>query len=200
MTTLLEIPLRDAAPDMIKEYQEKYPEAMLRIEAESSVHENGMDEEKFWAIINLFDWNQKERGDILKPAAEVLSNFSESDIHKFHDILNEKLYALDGERFALELGSNKYKKGGHFSVDDFLYSRCGVVANGKAFFETVLKEPNKIPKEFTFESLLYLPNKAWQFKTGEDNYDYFPEIWYETFSNPDGWPEITPLKDRILNS
>ncbi|HFA48119.1 MAG TPA: DUF4240 domain-containing protein [Bacteroidetes bacterium] len=200
MTTLLEIPLRDAAPAVIKAMQEKYPEAVLRIEAENSLHAGSMDEGQFWAIIDLFDWNKKERADIIKPAIEALSKFSESDIHKFHDLLNEKLYALDGKKFATELGSNKYEKGNHFSVDDFLYSRCGVVANGKGFYETVLKEPNKIPKEFTFESLLYVPDKAWQLKTGRDDYGYFPEIWYETFSNSNGWPGITPIKERILNS
>ena len=56
-----------------------------------------------------------------------------------------------------------------------------------------------MPKEYTFESLLYLPRKAWQLKTKQDNYAYFPEIWNETFSNPEGWTGIIPLKERLIN-
>ncbi|MEK7256208.1 MAG: DUF4240 domain-containing protein [Bacteroidota bacterium] len=200
MATLLEMPLKDAAPAVIQEFKAKYPGAVLRIEAENSLHAGGMDEDQFWAIIDLLDWNQPDRQSILAPAVEALSRFSKADIQAFHDLMNEKLYALDGQRFAEELGSNKYLESEFFSVDDFLYSRCAVVANGRAFFESVLKNPKRIPKEFTFEQLLYLPNKAWELKTGRDDYDYFPETWYETFSNSEGWGGITPIKDRILNA
>ena len=54
-----------------------------------------------------------------------------------------------------------------------------------------------MPKEYTFAPLLNLVSKAHQLKTGKDDYDHLPEVWYETFSNPEGWPGITPLKERI---
>jgi hypothetical protein len=54
-----------------------------------------------------------------------------------------------------------------------------------------------MPKEFTFETLLYLPAKAWERKTGSARYDYYPAVWAETFSNPEGWPGVTPLKERL---
>ena len=132
----------------------------------------------------------------------ALSVFSRTDICTFHDILNKKLYALDGRRFAENLGSNAYHKQAkqHFSVDDFLYSRCAVVANGRRFFDEVLENPEQIPKEFTFESLLYLPDSAWELKTGQDDLGYFPETWYETFSNSAEWGGIVPLKERILKA
>ena len=91
------------------------------------------------------------------------------------------------------------KAGQHLSVDDFLYSRCGVVANGQVFFEEVLQHPERIPKEFNFEPLLYLPDEAWTLKTGQDDLDYFPETWYEMFSNAEGWPGVKTIKERILN-
>ncbi len=198
MATLLEIPLRDANAADIMGLQSQYPDATLRIESENNLHSGGMDEAQFWAILELLDWDKSDRTDILQPAVEALSTCSKTDICAFYDLLNEKLYALDGRRFAEQLGSNRYAPGNHFSVDDFLYSRCGVVANGRAFFEEVLQHPERIPKEFTFEPLLSLPDEAWELKTGRDDLDYFPETWYETFSNPDGWPGIKTIKERIL--
>lgn len=199
MTTLLQLPLRNLSPDELHDLQVKYPDATLRVEAETALHSGSMDEAQFWAIMDLLDWRTLDSEAILKPAVEALSQFSETDIHRFHDMLNEMLYALDGQRFAEQLGSNRYEENKHFSVDGFLYARCCVVANGKSFYETVLNDPTKMPKEYTFESLLYLPKMAWKLKTGRDDYHYFPAIWYETFSNPDGWQGITPLKERFSN-
>lgn len=201
MRTLLELPLRDVSASALKDLQSKYPSAMLRVEADDILYNGKMDEEQFWAIISLFNWKTQNSDAILALAVEALSQFSSNDIEIFHDILNEKLYALDGRRFAEQLGSNRYTpdESNYFSVDSFLYARCSVVANGKKFFELVLQNPNKIPKEYTFESLLYLPHLAWEKKTGRDDYEYYPETWSETFSNPNGWPGIVTLKNRITN-
>jgi hypothetical protein len=161
-----------------------------------------MNEAGFWSIIDTLDWSKKTHAEIMHPAIEALSHYSKADICTFYDLLNEKLYALDGLHFAKQLGSNRYTgdQDKFFSADDFLYSRCGVIANGKAFYEEVLAHPDRIPKEFTFEPLLYLPDSAWQYKTGEKELDYFPETWYETFSNLSGWPGIKTIKQRILDS
>ncbi len=199
MTTILEIPLRDVKPSAIEDLKNKYPEATLRIEADTALHSGTMDEAQFWAIIELFDWKQSDREAIVAPAVHALSALSKADIQAFHDILNEKLYALDGKRFAVQLGSNRYTpdESKHFSADDFLYARCGVIANGRTFYESVLQNPKKMPREFTFETLLYLPEKAWAKKTGRDDYDHSPETWCETFSNPEGWPGVKTIKERI---
>ncbi len=198
MTTLLEIPLNDVSSSVLHDLQIKYPNgAVLRIDVADSFTK--MDEAQFWSIIGLMDWRTLDSEAILARSVKALSTFSKEDIYHFHDILNEKLYALDGRRFAEQLGSNKYEADNkkHFSVDSFLYARCCVVANGQTFYNTVLKNPAKMPKEYTFESLLYLPRKAWLLKTKRDNYDYFPEIWSETFSNSDGWEGIVSLKERL---
>ncbi len=201
MTTLLEIPLRDVSSSTIHDLQSKYPSATLRVEVELSQNNSVMDEAQFWQIIDLFDWRTLDSEAILAPAVEALSQFSKENIHAFHDILNKKLYALDGRRFAEQLGSNRYApdENKYFSADSFLYSRCCVVANGQVFYQKVLENPTKMPKEYTFESLIYLPRKAWQHKTNQDNYSYFPEIWHETFSNPEGWEGLVLLKDRLIN-
>lgn len=200
MTTILKIPLKAVDQDVIRGLQEKYPDAILHIETEQNPDPAPMDEGHFWAIISLLDWDKESNEDILHPAALALSRFSESDIAAFDDILAVKLYQLDGLRFAEQLGSNRYTKNGkqHFSVDSFLYSRCCVVANGREFYEKVSADPALMPKEYTFEPLLNLAAKAYQIRTGRDDYSHLPEVWYETFSNPEGWPGITPLKARIL--
>jgi Protein of unknown function (DUF4240) len=201
MTTLFEMPLSEARQSDIQELQTKYPRAILRIETFEDFNSDKMDEAQFWAIIGLLNWKTLNSDAILAPSIEALSQFQSDDIHKFHDILNEKLFNLDAQRFAEQLGSNCYSSDGNnsFSVDSFLYARCCVVANGKEFYEKVLGNPAKMPKEFTFESLLYLPRAAWKLKTGRNDYNYFPEIWSETFSNSKGWEGITTLKDRIFN-
>ena len=200
MVTIFESSIQDMSSSAIEDIQSKYPSAVVRVEIEDTLYKEDMNEAQFWAIINSFDWKTRNSDAILAPAIKALSQFSQKDIHTFHDILNEKLYTLDARRFAEQLGSNRYTAddGNYFSVDSFLYARCCVVANGQSFYEKVLQNPTKMPKEYTFESLLYLPQQAWQLKTSSDKYNYFPETWVETFSNPDGWAGITPIKDRIL--
>jgi hypothetical protein len=199
--TLLELPIQDVSMSALMDLKSRYPSATLRIEWENLPENEGMNEAQFWAIIDSFDWKTRDSDAILAPAIKALAQFTLNDITIFHDILNEKLYRLDARRFAEQLGSNRYTADGskYFSVDSFLYARCCVVANGRKFYEKVLENPTKMPKEYTFESLLYLPRQAWQKKTGRDSYNYFPEIWSETFSNPNGWEGILPIKDRLLN-
>ncbi len=204
MSRLFEIPISEATPSVLTDLKNRYPQAVLRVESQSGIpseSQSGMPESRFWEIMAMLDWNRADHAEVLKPATQALSKCSTAEITAFHDLLHEKLYALDGHAFAARLGSNRYDETGKrsFSVDDFLYSRCAVVANGQAFFEAVLQNPRKMPKEYTFESLLYLPERAWELKTGRDDYSYSPDTWAETFSNPDGWPGITPLKERLAN-
>ncbi len=200
MHTVFEIPIQSVDDSVLQGFREQYPNAVVRIETDEAIQSGKMDEAHFWAIIGLFDWQKQDDEAIMEAAVAALSAFSTGDIERFYDLLAEKLYALDGRRFAAQLGSNRYseKDDNYFSVDDFLYSRCGVVARGKAFFEAVLQNPARMPKEFTFEYILYLPHTAHEMKTGRRDFRHVTDTWYETFSNPDGWPGITPLKDRIL--
>ncbi|MEZ5039052.1 MAG: DUF4240 domain-containing protein [Saprospiraceae bacterium] len=88
--------------------------------------------------------------------------------------------------FAEQIGDRKYGGEKHFSVDIFLYARACVVANGKEFFTSVLHDPTKMPKSYTFEALLYLAAKAYEDKTALP-WTYLPKKSYETFSNRKGW-------------
>ena len=64
--------------------------------------------------------------------------------------------------------------------------RCAVVANGRAFYEEVLKNPREMPKDLTFEPLLYVAMTAYKRKIGKE-FMILPAFNYETYSNKEGW-------------
>jgi hypothetical protein len=187
MHPAITMPIQSLNPLVVRDLQEKYPSGIIHIEPGVAMPESAMHEAEFWRIISLFDWGRKRSEDIVAPAVEALSRFPEEGIFQFEQLLAEKLFALDGEAFAVPLGWGDEK--GHFSVDGFLYARCCTVANGKAFYEQVLRNPSRMAKELTFEPLLYVAEKAHRLKTGSDRFDFLPTVSYETFSNHDGWQE-----------
>lgn len=199
MHTILDLPLSALDWAMLQDVRARYPNAVVRVETAGVLDTLHMDEAHFWAIIGQFDWSKQDVDAIMEGAIASLAGFSVADIEQFYDLLAEKLYALDARRFAEQLGENRYEESGtsYFSVDDFLYARCGVVARGKTFYEAVLQNPSLMPKSFTFESILYLPHRAYEVKTGRRDFKHVTPVWYETFSNPEGWPDIIPLKDML---
>jgi hypothetical protein len=133
-----------------------------------------MDENEFWKIIDMFEW--KHSGDdekVLKKAIKYLSKKTDEDIYVFADILSKFLYDLDGKEYAENIGEGAYTNDDDkcFSVDEFLYSRCVVVANGTEFYYEVLNNPTSMPEDMEFEALLYLPSDAFELKHDEE-YDY----------------------------
>lgn len=146
-----------------------------------------MDEDFFWSLIASLDW--KKTGDddaVIEPVVAALAGMPEADIFRFDDILAEKLHALDGEKYASNIGMDAYKDGEYFSVDLFLYARACTVANGRKAFETALANPKKMIKNKDFEVLLYVAQKAYERKTGKE-YKHVPEPNYETYANQAGW-------------
>lgn len=196
--TTIKVNIQDITPNWIAKFQEKYQNATVEIKVHEPQETKSMTEENFWSIINQLDWTKGYDTDaILKPAVELLKEFPVKAIFQFQDLLAEKLYALDQQIYAENIGSRRYDGEQYFSVDMFLYARAAVVANGKEFYKLVLEEPSKMPKEFTFEGLLYVAAEAFQKKTGK-NWDYLPELSYETFSNRSGWGGKSWM-DSILN-
>jgi hypothetical protein len=146
--------------------------------------ENGISEEAFWEVIAQLDWNAKTDKGILEPAITYLSAFPKEVILNFYDLLSKKLHLLDGEKYAL----HSVAEGEHFSADLFLYARCAVVANGKAFYNKVLQEPKRFPKDLYFEVLLNLPFEAYE-RRENSPLNYAPKFVYETGFNVEGWGE-----------
>ena len=104
-------------------------------------------------------------------------------IYQFEDFLAEKLWQLDTAAHAAPL---REEADGFLSVDDFLYARCAVVANGPEYFQKILQNPLMMPADETFEPLLYAASDAFEQKTGQE-FDYSPTWNYETGSNKAGW-------------
>jgi len=189
MTSKIKIPLRDLNEEIIKELKEKYPEAEISLEVPQNKQKAPLSEQRFWDIIALLDWSKEGDDDnIVKPATKALASNSIRQIFDFADILSEKLFSLDQMIYAQHIGEDAWVPDQYFSVDNFLYARCCVVANGNELYNKVIKDPIQMPKDLTFEALLYLPSEAYEQKTGK-KYDYSPSFPVETYSNKDGWKE-----------
>lgn len=155
------------------------------------VHPNAgseiLSESEFWSIISLLDWEKSGDDEaVVEPAIQHLSKLSVPKILQFEDKLSEKLFQLDQMEIASQDGENGYREGNYFSTDIFLYFRCCIIANGKEYFEKVLKKPSELTPDLTFEELLYVAHKAYKRKTGRDM-EFLPLYQCETFSNKEGW-------------
>ena len=183
MHTAVKLPLKSLNPILVKDLQRKYPNAEMHIVTKDADESPTMNEDRFWDIIALLDWSKEGNDDaVIEPAIRNLASLPEAAILSFHDLLSEKLYLLDGRNYA-ELSVNEDE---HLSSDLFLYARCCVVANGRAFFEEVLDNPASFPKDLFFEAIMDIPERAWLRKTGGD-FEHFPKYNYETGFNPNGW-------------
>ena len=148
-----------------------------------------MTEQKFWELMSLVDWKKLGNDDaVVRPLVKALAKLPENEIFAFDDLLAEKLHALDTEAHARHMGENSYKGPDEFfSVDEFLYTRCAVVANGQECFEQILADANEFPEDAEFEAILYVASTAYEKKTSKE-YPHSPATNFETFSNKKGWP------------
>jgi hypothetical protein len=185
MTQNIKIPIHQLNEDKLKELQEKYPGAEVNLILQAAPG-SSLNEQDFWGIIDLLDWEAKTDEAIVRPAVEKLAQLDARSIYSFADLLSEKLYRLDQKEYALHIGEDAWQPDAYFSVDNFLYARACVIANGKNYYEKVLAKPEAMPKDLTFESLLYVPSEAFELKTGKP-YDYIPAYPIETYSNKQGW-------------
>lgn len=191
MSTEIKLPLRALNESVIKDLQEKYPEAEISVELHQDRNKAPLSEAHFWEIISLLDWSKTGDDEaVIEPVIAELASGTIRHIFEFADLLSEKLYALDGRKYAMHIGEDSWSPDRYFSVDNFLYARCCVIANGKEMYEKVLNDPTQMPKDLTFETLLYLPSEAYQRKSGKQ-YDYTPAYPIETYSNQAAWEEET---------
>ena len=144
-------------------------------------------EDQFWELIERLDWS-KEGDDaaVTEPVVAALAAMPVASIYRFQDLLSEKLWLLDTRAHAQVFLDEDDNDDHYLSVDDFLYSRCGVVANGREAYEGVRQQPEKMPLDVSFEPLLFVASDANERKTGE-KMAYQPAYNYETYSNRKGW-------------
>lgn len=187
MSTTIRLPLRSINAEVIKDLQEKYPDAEVSVDVHQDPQYAPLSEARFWEVMALLDWG-KEGDDeaVLELALAQLAAAPVRHIFEFADLLSEKLYRLDGRVYAENIGEDAWSPDRYFSVDNFLYARACVVANGKIVYESVLDNPAQMPKDITFEALLYLPAEAYEQKIGR-KWDYIAAYPIETYSNKVGW-------------
>jgi hypothetical protein len=145
---------------------------------------------EFWTIIGLLDWKRQGNDKkVLAPAVKALAAKPEAEILAFQERLAYLLYRLDTRAHAQSMRRpSRGKESDFFSADGFLYARCVVVANGRALYEMVQKDPTKMPRGLEFEAILGLAPDAFELKTGR-RFEYSTGCSYESFSNPIGWRE-----------
>ncbi len=147
-----------------------------------------MDADEFWQLTSSIDQAALAAGEeerAIEPLLEELARLPEAEIQGYEQLLAEFLYDLDGEEYADNAGESGR------SDDGFLYSRCYVVARGRAFYENVLGNPVAMPKSIDqwCEPLLFATAQAWAMATGRDaeEWDYKASRSYETGSNTKLW-------------
>ncbi len=187
MTATIFIDIKEMNPQFIRDLQQRYPEGEVELKVRQRRPTGRMSEEQFWEIIGLLNWEQEENDEaVIEPAIRQLAAMPVDSIYGFQDFLSEKLFALDAERYAKQIGEDAYREGKYFSVDNFLYARCCVVANSRDAYKEVLQNPSAMPKDLTFEALLNIAPEAFERKTGQ-RFAYLPAFDYETYSNEDDW-------------
>ncbi len=145
-----------------------------------------MAEKDFWEAIALLEWDAKTDEAIVAPLMEHLNRLPPVQIAGFHKQMSEKLFDLDREEFAREIGEYAYGSEEGFSPDHFLDVRSAVVASGQETYGRVRSDPRTMPKNRYFEALLTVAEEAYRRKTGRTPV-FIGSKPYETFSNADGW-------------
>ncbi len=167
-------------PQFIQDLQEKYGETEIEIRVHKGVRKDILSDQQFWQIISLLDWSKLGDNEaVVAPVVSHLLTLPVSFIYQFEDKLSEKLYQLD-----TRLHAAKFKK--PLSVDDFLYARCVVVANGEKVYQTIVNDPTQMPTDVDFEPLLYVASDTYLLKTGKQ-FEYIPTFSIETYANKEGW-------------
>ena len=123
----------------------------------------------FWEVMDLCDWSYEEDDDkVLAPVVDFLSDKDDDYIFSFDDALYNLLHELYTEKII-----EQYKKKSEYvSDDDFLYTRCVALINGKEFYENIKNGISDLPCNLEFESLLYVAQNAWAKKHNTESSAY----------------------------
>lgn len=186
MTRVLNISLEELSSQRISDLKAAFggaAEVEIRLR-EDSPADQLFSEAEFWALIDRIDWSCKRPEEKVVPLVKALADMPVSSICLFADWLAKCLHDLDTRAHAMAYAANEPE--GFISADDFLYARCAVVAEGKAYYEKVLKDPSQMPDEIVFEPLLYVADDAFEMKMGTV-FNYRPAYTFETRTNEAGW-------------
>ncbi|MEV4004966.1 DUF4240 domain-containing protein [Actinomadura sp. NPDC049753] len=142
-----------------------------------------MDEDSFWLLIENCRPGAPDP-DAEHLAATLTTRLAAgplSAVIGFAENLAWALYRLDRREYGRDL-----------SGDAFLYTRAAVVADGRDAYDRVLGNPAKfVPYAAGLvwaESLLYVPDRAYEHITGEE-WGRNTRYSYESYSNAAGWSD-----------
>ncbi len=146
-----------------------------------------LSDDLFWSLVSQLDWTKTDDNEITQSLIKELSQKKVTEIKQFEESLAYKLYQIDTKAHASNIGESSYDPDtDDVSVDFFLYARCAAVANGKEYYDTVLKNPKEMPKNLDFEPILSVSESAYELKMKKE-FEYETGVSYETYSNEDGW-------------
>lgn len=140
----------------------------------------------FWDTMELCDWSHEgDDSQVLRPVIQYLAQQEDDRIFQFDDLMSELLYGLDTQKLAAQCE----KAEPHMSDDSFLYSRCVALVNGSGYYEKAKQGGATEIWNMEFESLLYVPSRAWalKHKKPEEDYPHAAPLSYETGSNREQW-------------
>jgi hypothetical protein len=182
MTTVLTVNLNDLSTQFIQDLRAKFDnKAQIEIRVQEQKQGEGLlSDAQFWNVIDALDWSKKKQTEIIAPAVAMLAAMPIANIYLFKDYVAEKLYQLDTRQHAAAYLAKEEED--FLSADDFLYTRCAVLVEGKEFYKNILAKPSEMPNGISFEPLLDIANEAYTIKTGKE-LSYFPSFNYETQSN-----------------
>ena len=185
MTAIIKVNVDDLDAAFLKDIKEQYAHSTLEIHVHDE-SESPFTEGSFWRLIDTLDWSKEGNDEaVIAPLVKHLANAPLAHIYSFHDLLSEMLWKLDTKQHAQPF-LNDPEEEGYLSVDDFLYARCAVVANGQAYYDNILLSPSEMPTHITFEPLLYVAGEAYKQQTGKPLMTP-PAYNYETYGNKKGW-------------
>lgn len=187
MPTIVNISVDDLDTKFVEDLKKGFAHADLEIRVQEQPNQSSFfTEADFWNAIKLLDWSKEEEdSQVVAPLINYLAQQPLAHLYRFSDILSERLWQLDTRAHA-QVFLDDPEEEGYLSVDDFLYTRCAVVANGKDYYEKVLNNPQLMPPDLTFEPLLYITLKAYKQKTNK-HFINASAFNYETYSNKKGW-------------
>lgn len=187
MPAVISLKIEELDTQLVKKLKKEYANAAVEIRVQEQPGAAEMFRAAdFWAAIERLNWSADgDDAQVVEPLVQFLERQPLANIYRFADILSERLWQLDTRAHA-QVFLDDPESEGYLSVDDFLYARCAVVAKGKDFYEKVLRQPDSMPTDLTFEPLLSIAATAYERKTGRH---FAPDTAfnYETYSNQNGW-------------
>lgn len=172
----------DTRPDLPELSQE---------EAIAATEKLAMDEDRFWALIDLMGGTASEVSvDLL---ADELANLNETELVAFEARFTLHLFALDTLEVAQWYATHDpiSVELRYFSDDAFLYERCATVGAGRAAFQRATETSSLVLDETDgeAENLLYATLDAAEAKGFDWGiFDVIP-LSVETGGNEEGWAE-----------